>query len=465
ETLTSVAGQQAMIAALADEVGAEAEAELERSAEEIAEYERQLVLLDEGTATIAEQRSIEKLIAQLKSDRAIVELVIGLGSGLSALGSAGIEIAGAATEQVGEVLVGEIAGPLKAAKLILKMSAKLVKAAEHWRLWQKFRKSMQLAKKAQSSLSSTLQGFADNQGEHLTMDAIETALLTVQLAGAVIGSVPEPVTMAVGKTLSAVGTAGSAAATFANQVYNEKKLRDAWQITKDAMNNPRDRSLGLAALRLNPTLAMHALAWAAVDRADPIARAALHAAGLNEQTLAHDGSTEKKVREYLETLLNDDRKLLDFEQIDTRWQPKPIELTTRCWILTVSRAQRNATPKLGKHGTDAVLAAVKAVDVQDMGVLGAAAALGTMDAAAVTRHRRELSDLARALGSYQPRTEDGSAHVEMASIVDQFIALVGTRNRMLDRLQAENDKAIADALASAAARQRVEANQQGAGIQ
>jgi hypothetical protein len=57
---------------------------------------------------------------------------------------------------------------------------------------------------------------------------------------------------------------------------------------------------------------MHAIAWAGAERQppEPTARMLLNDFGLNEQTLMVSG-TEEKVRNYLETLLAEDRSLLE----------------------------------------------------------------------------------------------------------------------------------------------------------
>src|SRR5262249_34007298 len=130
-----------------------------------------------------------------------------------------------------------------------------------------------------------------------------------------------------------------------------------------AMNNPKDRDLGLAALRLNPTLAMHGIAYAG-QKGDPIARMVLNSCGLNEHTMADEGTTEKKVRQYLETLLDEDRKLMDTEKLKTNWQPRDLGLTPNSWVIVVGRATREATPRLKAGGTDKVLDALKKVSAQ-----------------------------------------------------------------------------------------------------
>lgn len=446
----------AMVQAVARGSAGDAAAEMQQAEDELAEYERQLVLVDEATEGLAEQRSVERLIAQLKQDRAVIELVAGLAGGLASLGAGSVELAGKATEKLGEVLVGEIAGPLKAAKLIAQMSVSVIKGVERWRLWSKVKKSLDLASRAKSALSSTIQGFVDSKQEQFVLGVMETALLAVQTAGAVLGSIPEPITMAVGKTLSAVGSAGAATQQIAGMIYNEAKLREGWRITKEAIANPRDRALGLAALRLNGTLGMHAIAWAALERRDPIARELAQRLGLDERTLSDGGTTQAKVRKYLETLLNEDRKFLDTEQVTTNWQPKNLTLSTRSWLLCVERGQRVASPKLRPTGTADVEAKMRIVGEQALGDLTNQARLGRLDGAQLQQHLAEVRDFVAACNGYKPIAEDGSAHTEMAAVVDQFLALASDRRLQLERLVAENATAAqaavqAQALAAAQA--------------
>ena len=144
-------------------------------------------------------------------------------------------------------------------------------------------------------------------------------------------------------------------------VYNEVQLRRAWTTTREALNNPANRKLGLKALMINPTLAMHAIAYAAKEERDPTARNFLQACGVGESTL-DVGASEGKIREYMTTLLYEDRKLLDYEQIRTDWQPDTLELTKVCWVQTCGRAQTKATPPLNSSQPTAIAALLGELD-------------------------------------------------------------------------------------------------------
>lgn len=417
------------------------EEKLKASEEEMAEYERQLVLMDEGDTSAADQVSIEKLIAQLKIDKSTLELTVSLASGLTGLGSGATEVASKATKAVTEKLVGEIAGPLAAAKMIVQLSVNIINAADRWKLWYKFRANLELSKKAVSALSSTIQGFYDNKKEQIAFHTIEDALLAVQIAGSIVGSIPEPVSMAVGKTLSSVAEAASAVNTVAGKVYNEVMLRKAWTTTKAAMDNPKDRSLGLAALRLNPTLSMHAIAWAALEKHDPIARIFLDACGLNEQTLADGGTTQKKVRDYLENYLDEDRKLKDTEQIKTNWQPKIITLSPKDWAIVQVRAADKATPKLRKDDTSRILEALKKIEANgSLVTLDGKTELDLLEQEVFIEWIKDVDTALLLMKAYQPRGEDGTPHEEMSGVLAQFLKLAEDHKTALSRARDENLK-------------------------
>jgi hypothetical protein len=381
------------------------------------------VLIDEGGITSAEALSIERLIADIEKDRATLELVANIGSAISSLGGGATSIANWKLDSLTDVVASEIVGPLKAAKLIMQLAVNVKKAADRAILLSKFKTDLQRSKTAVSSLSSTIEGFVNNKIEQIAFRTVEDALLAVQAASAILGSIPEPFTLAVGKTMSAFATAAQEGAKLTEMIYTKQKLEEAWAKTKAAMENPRDRSLGLAALRLNPTLGMHAVAWAGMEKSppDPIARMFLDSVGLNEQTLAVSG-TEKKVRQYLETLLNEDRRMVDSSKINTNWAPETYTLCTKDWFVITSRAQRDAVPKLRAGDEKGVLQALKMTDKHQLKKLESDARKCEVSFADLNRCLKEVNELCQALDAYQPKNaEDGAEHVEMSSITDEFL--------------------------------------------
>ena len=417
--------------------GEEALKELEASDEEMAAYERQLVLIDEGGVAAAELQSIEKLIEQMQRDKLIADMILSAGGVLTGLGSSTTTIVGAVSVQVTDTLVSEIVGPLKAAKLIIKFAVAMKAANERRILCEKFKKSLKLSKNAVSPLQSTIQGFFDNKVEQITFRSIEDALTLVQIAAAVLGSVPEPITLAVGKTMGAVASAAESAHKVSEMIYNEVALSKAWTTTLAAMRTPRDRATGLKALRLNPTLGMHAIAWAGMEKKplDPIARNLLGELGLNEQTLQVSG-TDAKVRKYLETLLAEDRSMLDPDVISPKWIPKPLVLSTECWMVTASRAATLAEPKLNPTGVLPITDQLKKIDKHDVFALGKRAEAGAIEADEMQRLQDEAAELCKRLRAYAPVVADGSDHDEMANVGATFLKMANdheTRVRAIVR--------------------------------
>lgn len=413
--------------------------ELEKSDEELKEYERALVLIDEGGVASAEQRSIEVLIAKLEKDRQVLELVAQIGSTLESVGGSTVGIANWASDGLTDVVAGNIVGPLKAAKLIIQLGVNVKKAADRWSLWYKFKVDLKRSKVAVSSLTSTIQGFYNNKSDQIAFRTVEDALLAVQAAAAILGSVPEPYSMAIGKTMGLVAGAAQEGLKFSEMVYTEVKLSQAWTITKEAMNNPSDRSAGLKALKLNPTLGMHALAWAAMEKqpADPVARMALNSLGLNEQTLAVSGS-EAKVRDYLESLLHEDRKMVDPDKLKTDWSLTKITLTVQDWFVTTSRASKDATPKLRLGSEKVVLEAIKKTSKHQVEKWMEIAVIGSFDPTETTRIVAEAKALCDALNAYNPVADDGTFHGEMSCIADEFLKLAAAHKVKIEKLEDVN---------------------------
>jgi len=409
----------------------------ELSEEEILEYECALTLGEEGGELMALQHPIEKLIAELERGQQLLDAMqAGLGTILGAA-SSGVDIARAAVDvgqpvvtQAADALGNEALPALNAAKLIMRMTVEVAAFVKLYELWEKFKVQVKRAEKAGNPLSPAIRGFCDNKKEQVIFHGIQQAMLAIQLAGAICQATHEPHTMAVGKALSAAGQLGEKTAKFAELEYNEAQLRSGWATTKAALNNPANRKLGLKALLINPTLSMHAVAYAAKIERDPIARNFLNACGLSESTLDL-GASEGKIREYLTTLLSEDRQFLDFEQIKTNWQPPTLELTRANWVITCGRAMKHATPPLGKAqpaGIGDGLAKLEMAESYLKPLLAASddelddlldPATGD-HVAKLTILQGVVQSLSKDFETYTPRAADGSEHKEMQLLVLQY---------------------------------------------
>ena len=180
---------------LADSQASELSKEWEASAEEQEEYERMLVLIDEGGDFMAEQRSIENLIAKLDADRKTLELVASVGGELSGicgvLGTVATDSAKLASEAAGQAALhftGPIGAAIRSAQLIVQLSVNAIKAAERWELYNKFKFKVEKTKRARSALLPVIQNFYENKQEQVTYHTIEDAMLAIQLAGSLVES-------------------------------------------------------------------------------------------------------------------------------------------------------------------------------------------------------------------------------------------------------------------------------------
>ncbi len=430
EALKNPETTEAMRGNLADAKASELSKEWDASAEDQEEYERMLILIDEGGDFMAEQRSIENLIAKLEADRKTLELVASVGSEIAGIGGLlgtvatdGAKIASQAAGEAAKHFTGPIGGAIKAAQLIVQLTVNAIKAAERWELWFKFQNKVQKTKRARSALLPAIQNLYENKQEQITYHTIEDAMLAIQLAGALTECVPHEIAQATGKLITAIGSAGQAANTAAYAGYNEVQLRKAWATTRASINNPASRSVGLAAIHENPTLAMVAIAWASTN-GDRMARSILSDTGINEQTLAHhqgDSGTEKKIVQHLETLLSEDRQLKDSEKIKSNWYPTSIELTRESWLTSKNRAMKKASPPLKDANTGAIESALRLVQGQT-NIETLRAKLDETPALTLNANLKQVENLIKELGKFTPRTEDMTPHAEMSVLIERYTA-------------------------------------------
>jgi hypothetical protein len=428
--------------------------ELLKAQDEIDQFERDLVLVDEGGMEMAKQRSIANLITQLQKDRQTLELIVasanllrGLGRPVTALGVdssnivtentlSGIAEVGAQT--VAMEIGAQVTAALNAARLIVQLSVNGIKAAKRWQLWYKFMGDVEKALKAKSALLPAIENFFNNKKEQIAYHTIEDAMLGIQLAGSIASTVPNEIAFVVGKTLTVVGKAGQAANKLAKMTYDEVQLRRAWKNTREAINNPKNRRAGLQALHDNATLAAHSIGWAAME-GDAIAEQILRSCGVNAQSLADSDTDAKAVVNYLETLLYEDRQLKDSEKINSKWKPAKIELTTGSWFATKHRGQTKATPKLSTAETKEIDNLLKAVQAQSS-VSALHLSLKEQAPELLQAYLDQSVALAAAFQKYAPKTEDNTDHDEMLDVVKEFQRLAEDRVYELQVLRDERAK-------------------------
>ena len=426
------------------------EEELAAADEEIEAFERKLVLVDEGGMEMARQQSLDVLIEQLKKDQLDLEIVTKVGSLLSGVGGSvtklGVDsrnkVLGVALDQSASATktvatkVGESLVPaLEAAQLVMKMSVTIVKIARRAELASKFKADVDKAHKAGSMLLPSIENFYSAKVQQQVNAGVELALQIVQLAGAICSSVPEPITMAVGRLLSAIGKAGEATRDLGKTAHDEKKLREGWKVTLQALNNPANRRAGLQSLRNNSTLAVHSIAWAATEKKDPMAMEIMRSCNVDAQTLADEGTDKDKVIDYLETLLNEDLQFKDTGKLKIEWAPNPLKLSFAGWF-TLKRRAKEAVPPLSDDASVDIDAAFK--DLDKFGTLESWYAHYTeWEPAKFDERALSAQQLEKALKAWKPMTRDRLPHDEMASMVEQLAALATTWHDEVLLLKAE----------------------------
>ncbi len=420
------------------------------SAKEVEDFERQLVLVDEGGMEMAKQQSMVKLTEQLRKDRLVLEIVESAGKLLRGFGRGGTSIGVESfnyhvethvketVEQVGKQTFasevgGQVTAALNAARLIIQLTVNAIRAAERWTIWAKFSKDIEMALKARSVVLPAIENFYKNKKEQIAFHTIEDAMLAIQLAGSIASTVPEPISMAVGKTLTSVGKAGELANKFGKQVYDEVTVRNAWKKTLEAIDNPKNRKAGLQAIHDNILLAAHSVAWAAMNH-EPIAEQIMRSCGVNAQTLADNDTDAKKIVKYLMLFLSDTGKgevkfeeaLSDHQKMNIQWKPPKVELTVTSWFMAKNRGETLANPKLRPDPTkdiDNALRALPQLPTTDKLKTLLANPLSMVTLTELESYEKTAQTLLDAFQAYAPRTPDNSKHTEMAQLTGEYSAL------------------------------------------
>lgn len=191
------------------------------------------------------------------------------------------------------------------------------------------------------------------------------------------------------------------------------------------MLDPDNRKKVRAALRSNATLAKYALAWAATEARDPLAREAMRKCGLSDAVLADEDTNAQAVVEYLETLYDKDPVVLKASPVPSRWWPGKPELSARSWIKFLAAAEKTET---GLRGASSVLVTQLLVRMEK---LMPAATTQPVDDTAVAAARAALDELIEVLTDYDPLDEAGEPQAEMRQYADVLLAQAELKRRTL----------------------------------
>jgi hypothetical protein len=244
--------------------------------------------------TSRNQHTIDKMIADLKRDQAIMSTLIAVGSAGAALAGKFVSYAAIGTEAIQ-----------------LAANAKL--AYEKMRAAYEFNQELKGARETANAYGTAIDNFFANAKFQLTAASINVALNGVKL---IIAAVAAAVPHAAPAVPAAAALSSGVNAVLGG--IKQSKLKKSWQATKKALQNPKNRRLGLKARKMNPTLAKYTIAYGAMEE-DPIAVSMALACGLNEQTLKNPSSNVAKVKAYLEAKFPDDGTVVGYWEEDS-WE-------------------------------------------------------------------------------------------------------------------------------------------------
>ena len=207
-------------------------------------------------------KAIAKLITKMENDRKIIQMAAAITTG-------GAEVA------------AHFFAPLKATGALVNFVVNTQAACERAMALMDWMDSHQDAMTAVSPYATAIQNFVKNQGDQLAHHSVQAALNAVEAACAIAECGFPPV-----KAATAAATAAVMLEKTIYEFVQKAQLRKAWKTTKEAMENPGNRKLGLIARKMNPTLAKYTIAYGAVVEKSPIAIAAMSRCGLDRETLA-----------------------------------------------------------------------------------------------------------------------------------------------------------------------------------
>ena len=308
---------------------------------------------DDDSVMLEDLYSIDSLIAQIERDRATLEMFNLI-----------FDAAGA----VITTFVPQLGGPLKAKAFAMNVVA----AAERSYDLITFTSLVDDARKATSPQAAALLAQVDELKRHLTNDTLEAAIAFGQAVALTVAAAGDLTAGAMG-TGAAAGVAGRAVSSgldlfkkakdLLKKKFEDKKTKQAWEMYKKALSNPKDRQHVMKTFRANPTLAKYCIAYGAIEMDDPIARETLRQVGLNDMVLAQEGASAEKVVMFLEAKFSDDIKV---EGVVSRFAPDigdPLTLTI--WVKNKEAAASEENPldqKWSVEKTSAIDAAINDVE-------------------------------------------------------------------------------------------------------
>lgn len=363
-------------------------------------------------------KSIAALIAKIEGDRAIMETAKGLAS-------------------AGTGVLAEFFAPMAGTVTLMQFIGNLQSAAERAMSMRTWQESQGDALAAVSPYQTTIANFVKNQKEQFAHYTIKAALDLVKAATqfAAAGGL----TAHVAKVAEVSVKLAASAEELIYQHYQARQLAQAWELTREALSDPKNRRLGLMARALNPTIAKYTIAWGAVVKGDTIAVSAMSSIGLDRESLARRDSSVGEVKRFLDTLYTDDQTVLG-EFSDTEWpkgKPPQPALQARTWVATVAVARENGKVARSEH--DVIVQLLKRVEEHERSYASAKGKARTPEL--VDGYLVSITLLSSAFESYDPRTDNTAPALVMKQLSMGFAHLADSKRVELVQTRVEIEQA------------------------
>jgi hypothetical protein len=132
--------------------------------------------------------------------------------------------------------------------------------------------------------------------------------------------------------------AAAAAEDLIYQFYKRQALRNAWKMTKQALDpkNYGNRKMALLVRQVNPTLAKYTLAYGALVEESPVAITACNRIGIDRETLARSSANVDELKTYFEKLYPDDGTVVGVLDVTPGKAKVPAPaLNAKTWALSM----------------------------------------------------------------------------------------------------------------------------------
>jgi hypothetical protein len=250
----------------------------------------------EAALEFTDTHSIDRLIAQMEADKAIIETFMLI---VDTLGATATGVASTVAAQ----LLPPVGVVVHMKDFILSCLAAIERAAQ----FNEWLDNLEDAQNSMSPYAPAMKNRVKNSKIQLSQKSLEAALQLAQALGC--ASACSGMDAGAGMIVEKAAAAGEAAVKLIYEIAEKAEMAYQWGLFKKAYQNPQNRRLGKEALKGNPSLSKYALAYGALVDGDDNARKAMNRCGLTDQVLANKDASVGKVVKYLETMFEDDPTL------------------------------------------------------------------------------------------------------------------------------------------------------------